>query len=69
MSINFLSSTPSVVIWSPPPELLFTLLVIGALMVAAVVLMIFSFYEDFYWGDADYRNELRWNSNRKKGRV
>ena len=70
--LNFLllaSALQSKEVWSPPHGLLFGILVLGAILIAGVFLMIFSFYEDYYWGDQEYREQLRWNSSRRKKRA
>ncbi len=51
--------------WIPSKGFLYCVLVIGALFLAAVVLSAFTFYEDHYWADIKYREELRFNSSRR----
>ncbi len=50
-------------VWTPPEALIYTLLVIGAFLTAGVVLSIFTFYEDCYWGDESYRKLLKEGKN------
>lgn len=38
----------------------------GALLIAGVVLSVFTFYEDHYWSDSRFREELRANQSRNK---
>ena len=46
-------------IWVPSQGLLFCVLVFGALLTAGVALSVFTFYEDHYWADKEFREELR----------
>ena len=55
--------------WNPPDGLFFLLLIIGALVFAAVGLFVFTFYEDYYWNDKEYREELRWNGSKNKRKA
>ena len=51
--------------WVPSYSLLYIVLIVGALLIAGVAMSAFSFYEDYYWGDKDFRNQLRFQpSNR-----
>ena len=51
--------------WVPSDYLIYLVLIMGGLLTAGVALSVFSFYEDHYWGDANFRNKLRFNpSNR-----
>ena len=43
----------------PSKSFLYFVLVIGAFLTAGVALSIFSFYEDHYWADEKFREELR----------
>ena len=44
---------------------LYIVLIVGALLTAGVAMSAFSFYEDYYWGDKDFRDQLRFHhSNR-----
>ena len=52
--------------WKPSPGFLYFVLVVGALFLAGVFLSALTFYEDHYWGDEDFREELRVNSSRKQ---
>ncbi len=56
-------------VWSPPEGFFFVLLVLGALLTAAVALLIFTFYEDYYWTDKEYRDQLRFPSMRHKNKA
>tara|TARA_B100000945_G_scaffold208888_1_gene168079 strand:+ start:880 stop:1098 length:219 start_codon:yes stop_codon:yes gene_type:complete len=61
--------------WVPSSSLLYIVLIVGALLIAGVAMSAFSFYEDYYWGDADFRDQLRFHpsnknsSNRKTRKV
>ena len=51
--------------WIPPYSLIYIVLIIGALLTAGVAMSAFTFYEDYYWGDKDFRDQLRFHpSNR-----
>ena len=51
--------------WVPSYSLLYIVLIVGALLTAGVAMSAFSFYEDYYWGDEDFRDQLRFHpSNR-----
>ena len=51
--------------WVPSDYLIYLVLIIGGLLTAGVAMSVFSFYEDHYWGDANFRNKLRFHpSNR-----
>ena len=45
----------------PSDGFLFLVLVVGALLTAGAALLIFTFYEDFYWSDPKFREQLRLN--------
>ena len=45
--------------WIPTEGFIYGLLVVGAFLIAAVSLSIFTFYEDCYWGDKAYRKFLK----------
>ena len=45
--------------WIPSYSLLYIILIVGALLTAGVAMSAFSFYDDYYWGDEDFRNQLR----------
>ncbi len=45
--------------WKPPESLVHFLFIIGAFLFAGVALSIFTFYEDYYWNDKDYRKSLK----------
>ena len=51
--------------WIPSQAFLRGLLVIGALFLAGVFLSAFTYYEDHYWADSKFREELRDNSSRR----
>jgi len=55
------SSTP----WVPPLSLLYGVLVVGAFLTAGVALSVFTFYEDHYWNDQSFRDELRFEPSRR----
>ncbi len=45
--------------WIPNERFIYGLLFFGAFLIAGVALSIFSFYEDYYWGDKAYRKFLK----------
>ena len=61
--------------WIPPSSLIYIVLIIGALLTAGVAMSAFTFYEDYYWGDKDFRDQLRFinlkrnSSNRKAQKI
>ena len=52
-------------IWVPSRPFLLTVLVIGAFLTAGVALSALSFYEDFYWRDKKFRDQLRLHPTRR----
>jgi len=51
--------------WVPSYFLLYVVLIVGALLTAGVAMSAFSFYDDYYWSDEDFRDQLRFHpSNR-----
>ena len=51
--------------WVPSYFFLYVVLIVGALLTAGVAMSAFSFYDDYYWGDKDFRDQLRFHpSNR-----
>ena len=54
---------------------LYIVLIVGALLTAGVAMSAFSFYDDYYWGDEDFRDQLRfhpsnrYSSNKKPRKV
>ena len=51
--------------WVPSNSFLYIVLIVGALLTAGVAMSAFSFYDDYYWGDEDFRDQLRFHpSNR-----
>ena len=51
--------------WVPSSSLLYIVLILGALLTAGVAMSAFSFYDDYYWSDEDFRDQLRFHpSNR-----
>ena len=57
--------------WVPPYSLIYLVLIIGALLTAGVAMSAFTFYDDYYWRDKDFRDQLRFhnlrrNSNNRK---
>ena len=52
--------------WIPSEGFLYLLLIFGAFMTATVALSVFTFYEDHYWGDTDFREQLRLGNSRGK---
>ena len=47
--------------WVPTDYLIYLVLIIGGLLTAGVAMSVFSFYEDHYWGDENFRNQLRFH--------
>ncbi len=52
--------------WVPSEGFLYLILIFGALMTASVAMSAFTFYEDHYWSDNDFREELRIGNKRRK---
>ena len=46
-------------VWIPSMAMINIVLIMGAFLAAGVAMSAFSFYEDFYWGDKEYRDQLR----------
>ena len=62
MSFAAISGTGN---WVPSNSFLYIVLIVGALLTAGVAMSAFSFYDDYYWGDEDFRDQLRFHpSNR-----
>jgi len=66
----FLPTMPFAVIsgtgnWVPSYSFLYFLLIVGALLTAGVAMSAFLFYEDYYWCDEDFRNQLRFHPSNK----
>ena len=57
----FFSASYFLDVWLPSQSFLYLLLVVGAFLTAGVALSIFSFYEDHYWADEKFREELSAN--------
>ena len=61
--------------WIPHYSLIYIVLIIGALLTAGVAMSAFTFYDDYYWGDKDFRDQLRFinlkrnSSNRKAQKI
>ena len=51
--------------WVPPYSLIYVVLIIGALLTAGVAMSAFTFYDDYYWGDKDFRDQLRFHPSNK----
>ena len=55
--------------WVPSSTLLYIVLIMGAFLTAGVAMSAFSFYEDYYWGDKNFRDQLRFHpSNRNSSK-
>ncbi len=54
--------------WRPSNGFIYFLIVIGAFLFAGVALSIFTFYEDYYWGDQAYRKYLK-EGKKKSAKV
>ena len=52
--------------WLTSDHFLYGVLIFGALLTAGVALSVLTFYEDHYWGDHEFREQLRFNSSRKE---
>ena len=63
--INSLFALASQEAWIPSKAFLSVVLLVGALFLAGVALSAFTYYEDHYWGDIKYRDELRINPSRR----
>ena len=48
--------------WVPSDYLIYLVLIMGGLLTAGVAMSVFSFYEDHYWGDENFRNQLRFHT-------
>ncbi|KGF97112.1 hypothetical protein EU96_1753 [Prochlorococcus marinus str. MIT 9302] len=61
--------------WVPTDYLIYLVLIMGGLLTAGVAMSVFSFYEDHYWGDENFRNQLRFHplnrnlSNKIQGKL
>ena len=69
-NLIFFSSQPVLTIsqagvWIPSYSLLYFILIVGAFLTAGVALAAFSFYEDFYWGDSKFREQLRFHPSHR----
>ena len=62
---NWLLALSSQDAWIPSKGFLYCVLFFGALFLAGVALSAFTYYEDHYWADSKYREELRLNSSRR----
>ncbi len=51
--------------WVPSDYLIYLVLIMGGLLTAGVAMSVFSFYEDHYWGDENFRKSLRFNPLQK----
>ena len=51
--------------WVPSYSLLYIILIMGALLTAGVAISALSFYDDYYWRDEDFRNQLRFHSSNR----
>ena len=51
--------------WVPTDYLIYLILIMGGLLTAGVAMSVFSFYEDHYWGDENFRNELRFHPSHR----
>ena len=51
--------------WVTSDYLIYFVLIIGGLLTAGVAMSVFSFYEDHYWGDENYRNKLRFHPSHR----
>mgnify|MGYP001247524433 FL=1 len=65
LSKNFLLALATQDAWIPSKGFLYVVLIFGALFLAGVALSAFTYYEDHYWGDSKYREELRTNPSRR----
>ncbi len=51
--------------WVPSSSLLYIVLILGALLTAGVAMSALSFYDDYYWGDEDFRDQLRFHPSKR----
>ena len=51
--------------WIPSQGFLFIVLVFGAFLTGGVALSVLTFYEDHYWNDKQFRDDLRFDSSRR----
>ncbi|MCR8538971.1 MAG: hypothetical protein JJ848_001280 [Prochlorococcus marinus CUG1439] len=51
--------------WVPSYYLIYIILIVGGILTAGVAMSVFSFYEDHYWGDENFRNKLRFHSSHR----
>ena len=51
--------------WVPSDFLMYIILIIGGLLTAGVSMSVFSFYEDHYWVDENFRNKLRFHTSHR----
>ena len=68
-ALLLLHSGAGVDVWKPTQPFLFCVLFFGALLFAGVALSVFSFYEDHYWGDENFREQLRVHPSRRKSQA
>ena len=64
-ALNLLLGASAKEAWIPSKGFLYGVLCFGALFLAGVALSAFTYYEDHYWGDSNYREELRLNPSRR----
>ena len=55
--------------WVPPFSLIYIVLIVGALLTAGVAMSAFTFYDDYYWGDKDFRDQLRFHNLRRNSNT
>ena len=53
--------------WMTSYGFLYFVLIVGALLTAGVALSALSFYEDFYWTDKKFRDQLRFHPSSRSG--
>ena len=51
--------------WVPSDYLIYLVLIMGAVLTAGVAMSVFSFYEDHYLGDENFRNKLRFHTSHR----
>ena len=55
--------------WVPSYSLLYIVLIVGALLTAGVAMSAFSFYDNYYWGDEAFRDQLRFHPSNRNSSI
>tara|TARA_B100000965_G_scaffold350086_1_gene323734 strand:- start:92 stop:310 length:219 start_codon:yes stop_codon:yes gene_type:complete len=51
--------------WVPSYSLLYIVLIVGAMLTAGVAMSALSFYDDYFWVDEAFRDQLRFHSSNR----